>query len=95
MTKINLGGKGLFCLTSCNPSCRKVKQKLKPGTEADPWKKAVYRLLLRACFLCLLLHPGTTCPGMAPPTVGWLGLPTSIIFLKNALQANFVDTFFN
>jgi hypothetical protein len=33
-------------------------------------------MIFMACSAYFLIEPRTTCPGMAPPTVGW-GLPTT------------------
>lgn len=76
----NLEKKGLIW-----PAGYLVYHERKPRNNSwrEPWGRNCSRdhrrilftvLLLTACSACFVTAPGTICPGVAPPTVGW-GLP--------------------
>jgi hypothetical protein len=44
-----------------------------------PWRGAAYWLSLMACSAWILIERMTTSPGMAPSTMGWALLNSSLI----------------
>lgn len=44
-----------------------------PGQELKqkPWRNFEYWLLPKTCSVCIPMHPGATCTGVAPPIVAW------------------------
>lgn len=70
MSKATRRGKGLSQL-------RSITEEVRTGTQMqqEPWGRNWPRTWRDACLLpcsaCFLIEPGTTCPGMVPPTVGW------------------------
>ena len=65
---------------------------LKVGTEGETLFNG---LLLMACSVCFLIHSRATCPGVAPPTVGWAFLHKSLSKCppQGCLPANGMEAF--
>lgn len=75
-----------FC---CCAECHELKE------ERVLCIPTAYWLVPHGCSACMLIPPRTTCPGLAPLTVGW-GLPHQLLIQKmsHRLQANLTKAFF-
>jgi hypothetical protein len=73
MTKINLGGKGLFYLMACSsPHLPEVRQELNVGADVEVKSVLLTGLLPVTCLDCFLRPPRTTSPRMVLSTVNWV-----------------------
>jgi hypothetical protein len=85
--KSSWGGRGLFGLhfpiAVCHEGSEEFKQsrKLEAGAAAAAWRSAAYWLASHSLLSLLSNRTPTTCPGMVPPTRGWV-LPCQSTKLK-------------
>lgn len=74
-----LGEEGFISVSHHGPSSKKVRAGSLESGSGSCGRTLLTGLLLIACPILLPYTLQTTCPGVATPTVCWLGLPVTII----------------